>query len=306
LPDVPRPIALGRGLVVRTPVLVASGTFGYGFEQRPRVDFSCLGAICSKGTTLRPRAGSAPVRIVETPAGMLNAIGLHNPGVDVVVRDYARQWRQWEVPVLVNIAGETIAEYVEIARRLDGVAGVAGIELNISCPNMAAGGIQFGVDPELAAQVTAAVRRVTTLHVMVKLAPNAPDVVTVARAVESAGADSISAVNTYVGMAFDVESGRPVLANITGGLSGPAIRPLAVHLVYRVAAAVNIPVIGIGGIRSARDALEFLVAGAVAVQVGTANYIDPKTPETVLEGIREHLRRRGLLRTAELHATVSA
>ncbi len=297
-------VELGRGLTLRTPVMVASGTFGYGFEQRARLEFACLGAICSKGTTLGSRAGSPPPRIVETPAGMLNAIGLHNPGVDVVVREYAPQWSRWDVPVLVNIAGETTDEYVEMARGLDGVAGIAGLELNISCPNIAAGGIEFGVQPELAARVTEAVRRVTGLHLMVKLAPNAGDIVAVARAVEAAGADSLSAVNTYLGMAIDVETGRPVLANGSGGLSGPAIRPLAVHVVYRVARAVRIPVVGVGGITSARDALEFLLAGAVAVQVGTANYVNPRAPEAVLAGIREHLLRRSLTCIADLHPGV--
>ncbi len=282
--------------------MVASGTFGYGFEQRERLDYACLGAVCSKGTTLHPRPGSPAPRIAETPAGMLNAIGLQNPGVDHVVRAYAPEWKAWEVPVLVNIAGETIEEYVEIARRLDGVPGVAGMELNISCPNMAAGGIEFGIDAGLAARVTAAVRRVTRLHLMVKLAPNAGDVVAVARAVEGAGADSLSAINTVVGMAIDVETGRPRLASTAGGLSGPAIRPVAVYVVFRVAQAVRVPVIGIGGIASARDALEFLCAGAVAVQVGTANYVDPRTPEHVLAGVVEHLRRRGLRLTADLHA----
>ncbi len=299
-------LELGRGLTLRTPVMVASGTFGYGFEQRARLDFACLGAICSKGTTLRPRAGSAPPRILETPAGMLNAIGLHNPGVDHVVREYAPQWSRWEVPVVVNIAGETVEEYVEVARRLDGVAGIAGLELNISCPNIAAGGIEFGVQPDLAARVTEAVRRVSGLHLMVKLAPNAGDVVAVARAVEAAGADSLSAVNTYLGTAIDIVTGRPVLAHGSGGLSGPAIRPLAVHVVYRVARAVRIPVVGVGGISSARDALEFLLAGAVAVQVGTANYVNPRAPEAVLAGIREHLRRRGFTRIADLHPGVPA
>ncbi len=297
---------LGRGLALRTPVLVASGTFGYGFEQLGQVDFACLGAICSKGTTLRPRVGSAPPRIVETPAGMLNAIGLHNPGVDHVVREYAPRWRTWAVPVVVNIAGETVGEYEEIAHRLDGVPGIGGIELNISCPNIAAGGIAFGMDAALAARVTAVVRRAARLHLMVKLAPNAPDVVAVARAVEAAGADSLSAVNTYVGMAIDVETGRPVLANGTGGLSGPAIRPLAVHVVHQIARAVRIPVIGIGGIATARDALEFLLAGATAVQVGTANYVDPRAPEHVLAGIRDYLLRRGLTRAADLRAGVPA
>ena len=284
-------VDLGRGLRLRSPVLVASGTFGYGFDA-PQVDRAVLGAIVTKGTTLRSRDGNAPNRIAETPSGMLNAIGLQNPGVDHVACVYAPVWASWDVPVVVNVAGDSIDEYVAVARRLEGVPGVAGLELNISCPNVA-NGLQFGVDPELAAELTSAVRAVTRLPLMVKLTPNVTDIVTVARAVEDAGADAVSAINTYVGMAIDIRRRRPVLSRVSGGLSGPAIKPLALHAVWQVAAAVHIPVIGIGGITTAGDALEFLLAGAAAVQLGTVNYVRPQAAREVHDGIAGYLEEHG-------------
>jgi dihydroorotate dehydrogenase (NAD+) catalytic subunit len=284
-------VDLGRGLRLRSPVLVASGTFGYGFDA-PQVDRAFLGAIVTKGTTLRPRGGNAPNRIAETPSGMLNAIGLQNPGVDHVARLYAPVWAAWDVPVIVNVAGDSVDEYVAVARRLEGVPGIAGLELNISCPNVA-NGLQFGVDPDLAAELTSAVRAVTRLPLIVKLTPNVTDIVAVARAVEDAGADAVSAINTYVGMAIDVRRRRPVLSRGSGGLSGPAIKPLALHAVWQVAAAVGIPVIGIGGITMAVDALEFLLAGAAAVQLGTVNYVRPQAAREVHEGITGYLEEHG-------------
>jgi dihydroorotate dehydrogenase (NAD+) catalytic subunit len=280
-------VDLGRGLVLRSPVMVASGTFGYGFDA-PQVDRATLGAIVSKGTTLRPREGNAPTRIAETPSGMLNAIGLQNPGVDHVARVYAAQWATWDLPVIVNVAGDSVEEYVAVARRLDGVAGVAGLELNISCPNVESG-LQFGVDPALAAEVTHAVRTATELPLIVKLTPNVTDIVAIARAVEDAGADAVSAINTYVGMAIDVRRRRPVVSRGSGGLSGPAIKPLALHAVWQVATEVHIPVIGVGGIMTPGDALEFLLAGAAAVQLGTVNYVRPQAAAEVREGISKYL-----------------
>jgi dihydroorotate dehydrogenase (NAD+) catalytic subunit len=285
-------VDLGRGLRLRSPVLVASGTFGYGFDA-PQVDRAVLGAIVTKGTTLRPRDGNAPNRIAETPSGMLNAIGLQNPGVDHVARVYAPAWASWDLPVIVNVAGDSVDEYVAVARRLEGVPGIAGLELNISCPNVA-DGLQFGVDPDLAADLTLAVRAVTRLPLIVKLTPNVTDIVTVARAVEAAGADALSAINTYVGMAIDVRRRRPVLSRGSGGLSGPAIKPLALHAVWQVAAAVDIPVIGIGGITTAGDALEFLLAGAAAVQLGTVNYVQPDAAREVHDGIAAYLEEHGI------------
>jgi dihydroorotate dehydrogenase (NAD+) catalytic subunit len=285
-------VDLGRGLCLRSPVMVASGTFGYGFDA-PEVDRSALGAIVSKGTTLRPREGNAPIRIAETPSGMLNAIGLQNPGVDHVARVYAPQWATWDLPVIVNVAGDSVEEYVAVARRLSGVAGVAGLELNISCPNVESG-LQFGIDPVLAAAVTHAVRAVTELPLIVKLTPNVTDIVAVARAVEDAGADAVSAINTYVGMAIDVRRRRPIVSRGSGGLSGPAIKPLALHAVWQVAADVHIPVIGVGGITTPDDALEFLLAGAAAVQLGTVNYVRPQAAAEIHAGITAYLVQRGL------------
>jgi dihydroorotate dehydrogenase (NAD+) catalytic subunit len=285
-------VDLGRGLRLRSPVLVASGTFGYGFDAQ-QVDRAVLGAIVTKGTTLRAREGNAPNRIAETPSGMLNAIGLQNPGVEHVARVYAPLWASWDVPVIVNVAGDAIDEYVAVARRLDGLPGIAGLELNISCPNVA-NGLQFGVDPELAAELTRAVRAVTRLPLLVKLTPNVTDIVAVARAVEDAGADAVSAINTFVGMSIDVRRRRPVLSRESGGLSGPAIKPLALHAVWQVATEVRIPVMGIGGIMTSGDALEFLLAGAVAVQLGTVNYVRPQAAREVHDGIAEYLEEHGL------------
>lgn len=284
-------VDVGRGLRLESPVLVASGTFGYGFDAE-QVDRTALGAIVTKGTTLRPREGNAPNRIAETPSGMLNAIGLQNPGVDYVARVYAPAWASWKVPVIVNIAGDSVDEYVAVARRLDGVPGIAGLELNISCPNVA-NGLQFGVDPELAAELTYAVRAATRLPLWVKLTPNVTDIVAVARAVEDAGADVVSAINTFVGMAIDVRRRRPVLSRGSGGLSGPAIKPLALHAVWQVATEVRIPVIGIGGIMSPDDAIEFLLAGAAAVQLGTVNYVRPEAAREVRDGIADYLEEHG-------------
>lgn len=283
-------VDLGRGLRLPTPVLVASGTFGYGFDA-PQVDRSALGAIITKGTTPRARRGNEPLRIAETPSGMLNAIGLQNPGVEQVAREYASTWATWRVPVIVNVAGDSIDDYAMVASRLDGVAGIAGLELNISCPNVA-NGLQFGVDARLAADLTAAVRRASSLPLIVKLTPNVTDIVAVGRAVEDAGADAVSAINTYVGMSIDVRRRRPVLSRGSGGLSGPAIKPLALHAVWRLSEALSIPVVAIGGIMTTEDALEFLLAGAVAVQLGTVNYVRPQAAREILDGITAYLTDR--------------
>lgn len=297
-------VELGRGLTLRSPVLAASGTFGYGFDA-PLVDRRALGAIVTKGTTAKPRDGNRPTRIAETASGMLNAIGLQNPGVEHVVSHYAPLWSAWDVPVIVNVAGDSVAEYVAVARRLDGVPGVAGLELNISCPNVA-DGLQFGVDARRAGEVTAAVRAVTRLPIVVKLTPNVTDVVPIALAVEGAGADAISAINTYVGMSIDVRARRPVLETGSGGLSGPAIKPLALRAVWQVAASVRIPVIGIGGIMTADDALAFLLAGAVAVQLGTVNYTRPQAAREVHDGIASYLRNHGMNVLRELPIRTTA
>ena len=296
--DLDLSVDLGRGLRLRSPVMVASGTFGYGFDA-PQVDRSVLGAIITKGTTPRPREGNAPTRIAETPSGMLNAIGLQNPGVEHVARTYATEWATWDLPVIVNVAGDSVEDYVLVARRLDGVTGVAGLELNISCPNVA-NGLQFGVDPAEAARLTAAVRRATKLPLIVKLTPNVTDIVAVGQAVEAAGADAVSAINTYVGMAIDVRRRRPLLSRVSGGLSGPAIKPLALYAVWQLCDRLRLPVIGIGGIATASDALEFLLAGATAVQIGTINYVRPLAARQIHDGITAYLQARKLRTLDEL------
>lgn len=282
-----------RELILRNPVIAASGTFGYGTEYAGLIDIQALGAICSKGVTYRRRRGARMPRIAETPAGMLNAIGLQNPGIKSVLTKYPPIWSRWQVPIIVNLAGDSVDEFAEMAAMLDEVSGVAGIELNVSCPNVAAGGMYFGSDPDLAAEVTAAVRDATTLPIVVKLTPNVTDIVAVARAVADAGADALSLINTVLGMAIDIRRRRPVLANLTGGLSGPAIKPIAVCMVYQVAAAVDLPIIGLGGIATLDDALEFFLAGATAIQVGTATFVSPAAMTTILADLPAWLAREG-------------
>jgi len=284
---------------LRGPVLAASGTFGYGTEV-PLLERRALGGMVSKGIFLRPRAGTAPPRIAETPSGMLNAIGLQGPGVEALIREYAPKWAEWDFPVFVNINGESAAEYGELAARLDGVPGVAGFEINISCPNVEQGGLYFGNDQRAAAAVTEAVRKRTRLPVWVKLTPMVSDIGVIARAVEAAGADALCAINTFVGMSMDLNAYKPRLSFRTGGLSGPAIRPLAVHLAHQAARAVRIPVIGIGGIARAEDALEFMVAGCAAVQVGTATFVNPTAIAEVNDGIASFLESKGFSSLADL------
>lgn len=292
--------ARSGGLRLRNPILVASGTFGYGVEYGDVIDVQRLGAICCKGTTLQPRAGNRPPRVTETPAGMLNSIGLQNPGVEGVVERYAPLWARWSVPVIVNVAGESIEEYVAVVRRLDGVPGVAGIELNISCPNVGRGGLQFAVEPSAAGAVTAAVRRATDLPLLVKLSPNVADVRLIARAIEDAGADAISAINTLSGMALDRDRRRPVLGNTYGGLSGPAIKPIALRIVYEVAQTVRLPIVAIGGITGLDDVLDYLMAGASAVQVGTAIFADPGLPLRLIDELAAWCAEHGLVSVTQL------
>ena len=282
------------GLLLGNPVMTASGTFGYGTEYSHLFDIQRLGAIVSKGTTLEPREGNPQPRIAETACGVLNAIGLQNIGAEALIEEKAPVWAGWQVPVIVNIAGETIDEYARLAGRLDGVAGISALEVNISCPNIKTGGAEFGATPESAARVTTAVKATTSLPVLVKLTPNTGDITKVAIAVARAGADAISLINTINGMAIDTTRRRPLLGNISGGLSGPAVKPVALYMVYQVAGAVDIPVVGCGGIATAGDALEFLIAGASAVQVGTANLSNPQAPIEVLEGIEGFMDKEGI------------
>ncbi len=282
------------GLKLKNPVMTASGTFGYGNELPDLLDVEELGAVICKGTTLEPRDGNPQPRIVEVTGGILNSIGLQNGGVEALVREDAPVWAKWKVPVIVNIAGETAEEYGQVAARLEGVKGVSGIEVNISCPNVKCGGMQFGTDPAMAAEVTAAVKKSTSLPVMVKLSPNVTDIAEIARAVEGAGADAISLINTISAMAIDVKTRRPLLGNVTGGLSGPAIKPVALGMVYRTVDCVKVPVIGCGGIMTARDALEFILAGATAVQVGTATLINPRAALEIIQGLQDLLAAEGI------------
>lgn len=286
--DVQLAVNIG-GLVLKNPVLTASGTFGSGQEFLPFVDLNKLGGVVVKGTTLLPRQGNPPPRIVETPAGLLNAIGLQNQGVDFFLEKILPEIRQYQTAFIVNIAGNTVEEYGLLAEKLT-VPGVAALEVNISCPNVKAGGMVFGTDACLAAQVVAEVKARTSLPVIAKLSPNVTDIVEIARAVAGAGADALALINTLLGMAIDVQKRKPVLGNIMGGLSGPAIKPVAVRLVWQVARAVNLPIIGMGGIVTAEDALEFILAGAAAIAVGTGNFINPGATMEIIAGLEKYCR----------------
>jgi dihydroorotate dehydrogenase (NAD+) catalytic subunit len=286
-------VEAARGLRLKNPVMTASGTFGQGVEYAELIDVSRLGAIVNKGTTPAARPGNPQYRIAETPSGILNSIGLENPGAIEVARKYGKAWAELGVAVIVNVAGYSVDDYVYVVHEMTGTPGVVAYEINVSCPNVK-GGMLFGCDPDLAAEVTRAVKAETDLPIIVKLTPNAPDVVAVARACEEAGADALTAINTVLGMRIDTRRRRPVLGTGSGGLSGPAIRPIAVHITYQVAQAVGIPIIGAGGITNAQDALEFLMAGASSVQVGTATFADPLAPLKVIEGLAAYVKDHGL------------
>lgn len=288
------------GLTLRNPVLTASGTFGYGVEFSRFFDISRLGGFCTKGLSLAPMAGNPPGRIAETPAGMLNAIGLENVGTESFIEEKLPLLADCTCHVIANVLGKTTDEFIRIVERLSPFDKVSAFELNISCPNIKEGGVQFGHDPELTRKVVSAVRAATAKPLWVKLSPNVTDITVFARACEDSGADAVTLVNTFVGMAIDVVKRRPMLSNMTGGLSGPAIRPLAVRMVYQCSRAVRIPIVGIGGIASARDALEFIIAGASAVQVGTANFVDPLAAVKVIEGLEDFCREQKISRLRDL------
>lgn len=283
-----------QGLHLENPVLTASGTFSNGIEYARVFDINRLGAIVAKSVTPRPRRGNPQPRIAETPAGMLNSIGLQNIGIDALVTEVAPIWASWSVPVIANIAADTVGDYSYLARRLEGVAGVAAIEVNISCPNVEVGGLEFGSDPSMAADVTAAVVHETSLPVIVKLTPNVTDIRAIARAVAAAGADALTLINTLVGMAIDVERRKPIIARATGGLSGPAIKPIGLRMVYQVSEEVDLPIIGCGGISTWRDAVEYILAGASAIEVGTATFGNPRAPLDVLEGLEAWMASEGI------------
>jgi dihydroorotate dehydrogenase (NAD+) catalytic subunit len=288
------------GISLKNPLITASGTCGYGRELAELFDLSLLGGIAVKGTTMEPWAGNKPPRIAETASGMLNSIGLQNPGVDAVIEKELPFLRGFDTAVIVNIAGHVAHEYGELAAKLDSVAGVAGLEVNISCPNVAQGGMAFGVEPDTAYQVISLVRQNTKLPVIAKLTPNVRDVAEIARACEAAGADSIALINTLLGMAIDVEMRRPILASRCGGLSGPAVKPIALQMVWQTARAVSIPIIGMGGIMTAVDAVEFLLAGASAFQVGTALFYNPLCPLQIINDLNEWCDNRGVKQVGEL------
>lgn len=288
------------GIKLRNPVMTASGTFGYGEEFAEYVDLEKIGAFVTKGLSLKPRAGNPIPRIVETPGGMLNAIGLQNVGIDAFIKEKVPFLRTVNTPAIANFFGNTPEEYAQLAARLDEIPEVAGLEVNISCPNVKQGGIVFGTDPDCASGVVAACRAATKKPLIVKLSPNVTDIVEMAKACEAAGADALSLINTLTGMAIDLEKRRPILANITGGLSGPAIKPVALRMVWQVAKAVKLPLIGIGGIMSATDALEFILAGATAVQIGTASFVNPSAAQQIATDMETWLVEHGVSSIKEL------
>jgi len=292
------------GFELKNPIMTASGTFGYGEEYSSYVDINRLGALIVKGLSLEPKEGNPPPRIIETAAGMLNAVGLENVGIMAFIEEKLPFLRQFDVPVIVNVFGETIEEYTKVAEILSNVEGIAGLEINISCPNVKAGGIEFGADPNLAYEVTHSVKSVTRIPVIVKLTPNVTDITSIAKRVEEAGANAISLINTLKGMSVDIEKRVPHLENITGGLSGPAIKPVALRMVWEVTREVSIPVIGVGGIMNARDALEFLIVGAKAVQIGTANFVNPRATIDILEGIEQYMEENGISDINDLIGTI--
>jgi len=292
------------GLKLKNPVMTASGTFGYGEEYAKEVDLNRLGAVIVKGLSLRPREGNPPPRIAETAAGLLNAIGLQNVGVKAFLEDKLPKLRRYDVPVIANVFGESIDEYKQVSEILTESRGIAALELNISCPNVKRGGLAFGTDPETAASVTREVKRVTDLPVFVKLSPNVGKLSEIAQGVEAAGADAISLINTITGMAVDVNTRRSKLSTLTGGLSGPAIKPIALRMVWEVVKSVRIPVIGIGGIMTAEDVLEFLIVGARAVQVGTANFVDPSITIKIIDRLEAYVKENGMNSIGEIIGTL--
>ena len=286
-------VHIGRGLAIKNPVMTASGTFGYGLEYGDFIDLNRLGGVLVKGTTLHPRQGNPYPRMAETPSGMLNAVGLQNKGVDYFCEHIYPTISGYDTAMIVNVSGSQVEDYIETAEKINALEKIPAIELNISCPNVKEGGMAFGVTCAGAASVVRAVRAVYDKTLIVKLSPNVTDITEIARAVEAEGADSISMINTLLGMAIDAEKRRPVLSTITGGLSGPAVKPIALRMVWQTAQAVKVPIIGMGGIASATDAIEFLLAGASAVEVGTYNFVDPSVTTQIVEGIEDYMHRHG-------------
>ena len=298
-------VNIGRGLMIKNPVMTASGTFGYGTEYTDFIDLARLGGIVVKGTTLHHREGNPYPRMAETPSGMLNAVGLQNKGVDYFIEHIYPTISNYDTAVIVNVSGSQIEDYITTAERLNALAHIPAIELNISCPNVKEGGMAFGVTCAGASSVVRAVRSVYDKTLIVKLSPNVTDITEIARAVEAEGADTISMINTLLGMAIDAEKRRPVLSTITGGLSGPAVKPVALRMVWQTAQVVNVPIIGMGGIATATDAIEFLLAGATAIEVGTYNFVDPTATIQIVEGIENYMLRHGFSNITELIGTLN-
>ena len=296
-------VHIGRGLTIKNPVMTASGTFGYGLEYGDFIDLNRLGGVLVKGTTLHPRQGNPYPRMAETPSGMLNAVGLQNKGVDYFCEHIYPTISGYDTAMIVNVSGSQVEDYIETAEKINALEGIPAIELNISCPNVKEGGMAFGVTCAGAASVVRAVRAVYDKTLIVKLSPNVTDIAEIARAVEAEGADSISMINTLLGMAIDAEKRRPVLSTITGGLSGPAVKPIALRMVWQTAQSVKVPIIGMGGISSAKDAIEFLLAGASAVEVGTYNFVDPSVTTQIVDGIEDYMRRHGF---TDIHDLIGA
>lgn len=290
---------------LKNPVMTASGTFGFGEEFADFINLNDLGGFVVKGTTLEPRQGNAYPRMAETPSGMLNAVGLQNKGVDYFINTIYSRIKHYDTNIIVNVSGSVVSDYVKTAEKLSHLSEIAGIELNISCPNVKEGGMAFGTSAALAAEVTAAVKKVYHKTLIVKLSPNVTDITKIAKAAEDAGADALSVINTLLGIAIDAEKRKPVLSTITGGLSGPCIKPVALRMVWQVAKVVKIPIIGIGGIMDATDAIEFLLAGATAVQVGTANFIDPQISVKIVDGIEDYLERHGFSSPNEIIGAIN-
>jgi dihydroorotate dehydrogenase (NAD+) catalytic subunit len=291
------------GIKLKNPVMTASGTFGYGQEFSPFIDLDRLGAMVLKGITLKPKMGNPPPRVIETPSGMLNSIGLQNVGVEMLIKEKLPYLQKFNTPVIINISGDTIEEYVELARRLGEVSeekGIAGLEVNISCPNVKKGGMTWGTDAQSTYKIISSIRKATSLPLIVKLTPNVTDIKIIAQAAEEAGADALSLINTLVGMAVDIDSRKPKLANVSGGLSGPAVKPVALWLVWQVFQAAKIPIIGIGGIIKIEDALEFIIAGARAIEIGTANFVNPRVTVEIIEGIEKYLMENNIKDINEL------
>ena len=297
-------IDLGRGLSLKNAVLTASGTFGYGSEFEDFVDLKRLGGFIIKGTTLHPREGNPYPRMAETPSGMLNAVGLQNKGVDYFIEKIYPTIEHLDTNIIANVSGSTPEDYAEVCRRLSACEKITAVEINISCPNVKQGGMAFGTTTEGAALITRTARESWNRHLMIKLSPNVTDIVSIAKSVENAGADSVSLINTLLGMAVDVEKRRPVLSTVTGGLSGPCVKPVALRMVWQVSKAVSIPVVGLGGIMTAEDALEFIMAGASAVEVGTANFIDPAVTIKIIEGIEDYCHRHGISSLSEIRGII--